>query len=300
MLKAAGTKAIAFGLYWFVLALLPTFDLSAGRGRNDHRMFFRLWAWHERMLGGGALALHRTACAGTGCGRRAGLVLARPHGEPARMLVWRSEESLWYDVTLRVPQWPGVDELRLSQMGKGDFRRALDYFQRALVYNPYYYVLEITWASPTAAWEYGRGQTALRARYSTAAGRRGGALFLRPLVNGKGRWGAAIEKLRVAIASNPSQLQCQYLLMQIYADQQNAAALRTAAQETLARFHPMGGRNRDGARRRLEPSPESYLNQINDLLPATQIEDRWMRHARPELRPDYAEAWNNIAALRTR
>jgi len=57
--------------------------------------------------------------------------------------VWHNEETLWYDVTLKSPQnGRGLMNYGLTQMEKGDYVRALNYFTRALEFSPDYYVLE--------------------------------------------------------------------------------------------------------------------------------------------------------------
>jgi tetratricopeptide (TPR) repeat protein len=61
--------------------------------------------------------------------------------------VWRTEETLWRDVTLRSPRnGRGLMNYSLTQLAIGRTDLALTYFLRAAVFNPSYYVLEINTA----------------------------------------------------------------------------------------------------------------------------------------------------------
>ena len=61
--------------------------------------------------------------------------------------MWRTEETLWRDVTLRSPRnGRGLMNYSLTQLAIGRTDLALTYFLRAAVFNPSYYVLEINTA----------------------------------------------------------------------------------------------------------------------------------------------------------
>jgi protein O-mannosyl-transferase len=65
-------------------------------------------------------------------------------GSWERNKVWRTEESLWYDVTVKSPRnGRGLMNYGLTLMAKDDYPRALGYFQRPAIYTPNYYVLEV-------------------------------------------------------------------------------------------------------------------------------------------------------------
>ncbi len=64
-----------------------------------------------------------------------------------RNKVWRDEESLWRDVTLKSPRnGRGLMNYGLTLMGKGDYRGALEYFRRALQFTPQYPFLFVNFA----------------------------------------------------------------------------------------------------------------------------------------------------------
>lgn len=66
------------------------------------------------------------------------------YGVYQRNKVWHTEESLWYDVTLKSPlNGRGLMNYGLTQMQKGNYAVADVYFERALTYLPYYNLLYI-------------------------------------------------------------------------------------------------------------------------------------------------------------
>ena len=64
-----------------------------------------------------------------------------------RNKVWRSEETLWYDVVSKSPRnGRGLMNYGNTLMAKGDYAGALDYFHRAQELTPHYSVLLINLA----------------------------------------------------------------------------------------------------------------------------------------------------------
>jgi tetratricopeptide (TPR) repeat protein len=120
-----------------------------------------------------------------------------------------------------------------------------------------------------------------------------------------GQYGQAAGILWAAIGQNPSYMDSYYLLMQDYFDAGNTEGVRSVAQRTLARFPSdpaaQSWLTRASANR---PAPaanrltaEAYLNQSLALYRAGQYA-ACIAVARKalELRPGFADAWNNIAA----
>src|SRR5207247_7844059 len=65
-------------------------------------------------------------------------------GTIARNRTWRTEESLWLDVTQKSPaNGRALMNYGLTQMAKGELRRASEYFERAATLLPNYSTLEI-------------------------------------------------------------------------------------------------------------------------------------------------------------
>ena len=141
------TRPIAYGMLWFFIALLPTSSLvPLAEPMNDHRMYFPfvglilavVWSlglWQEKLAAGMRLLLPTAAVA---------VLLAMAYGTWQRNIVWRTEESLWLDATQKSPDnGRGLMNYGVIQMNKGNFASADDYFERALRYNPKYAYLHV-------------------------------------------------------------------------------------------------------------------------------------------------------------
>ena len=160
-------RPIAFGLFWYFLALLPSSSIQPfSEVLNDHRMYFPniglaisiVWGlyllfkhFEEKILASGVLwgALTTVAV----------LVLAGyGYGSYQRNIVWDNDESLWYDVTVKSPKnGRGLMNYALTQYNKsfeysanGDkataikyLNNAIKYYNMGLKYNPYYTYLHI-------------------------------------------------------------------------------------------------------------------------------------------------------------
>jgi protein O-mannosyl-transferase len=151
MSRRRSLKPIAFGLLWFLITSIPTSVYRLSEVENDHRMYLPfvglvLSATWAAMLLVERLAskvnptfVHRTAAV---------LVLllltASAYGTHRRNAVWSTEETLWLDDAQKSPHnGRGLMNYGLTQMEKGNYPVALDYFQRALIYTPNYATLEI-------------------------------------------------------------------------------------------------------------------------------------------------------------
>ena len=146
------TRPITFGLIWFAASLLPTSLVPLAEVTNDHRMFFAfiglslsvvtyigLWLIkNEQVIA--QFVPYRVLIAFCGLA----ILSLNAYGVYKRNIVWNNEESLWYDVTIKSPaNGRGLMNYGLSQMQKGNYVVAADYFNRALVTSPYYNTLYI-------------------------------------------------------------------------------------------------------------------------------------------------------------
>jgi tetratricopeptide (TPR) repeat protein len=301
-------RPIAFGLGWFLVTSLPTSLIPLAEVENDHRMYLPF------------IGLTLSVC-------WIAALLIEPHRIPAKILipvgaliligfvagtrqrnrVWRTEESLWHDVTVKSPNnGRGLMNYGLTQMEKSRYNDALDFFQRALVLNPNYYVLEINLGianggigNPVEAERHFK--RAIQLSPADASAR----YFYARWLNGAGRGKEALEHLRVAIGQNPDYVPARYLIMQIYSTAGDVDGLRREAQETIARFPSdataaswlLNATN-------LHPSPNAAAPSADDFVAQSL---HWYRAGKYEeciaaarealrIRPDYAEAWNNIGA----
>ena len=155
-------RPIAFGLLWFLLALLPTSLAPLAEVTNDHRMFFPFVGlalavfWSLRLL-----VIARPRLARAAVAAMLAVLAAAAIGAHARNVVWRSDESLWRDVTLKSPRnGRGLMNYGLTFQSRGDYVTALAYFERALVYCPNYWPLEVNLGIANGGLD--RGRTAER------------------------------------------------------------------------------------------------------------------------------------------
>jgi tetratricopeptide (TPR) repeat protein len=294
-------RPVAFGLFWFLLAVLPTSVFPLAEVENDHRMFFPFVGLALSASWAVALFVRSHAIRREVVGALCGLVLiAFAAGTWQRNKVWRTEESLWYDVTLKSPyNGRGLMNYGLTQMAKGDNARALEYFQRALAYTPDYYILEVNLGVVNGAL---LNDAEAERHFSRAAQlaptEATSHYFYAVWLRGKGRLAEAIQHLNVAIANNPSYLDAPHLLMEIYAQEMEPNLLRQVAADTLARF-PSDAQAKlwMASAGSLKPTAETYLSRSLALYQQRKF-DESIEAARQalQLRPDYSEAWNNIAA----
>jgi len=283
-------RPVAFGLLWFVIALLPTSLFTLSEVENDHRMFFPFVGLTFAVT----LTLRR-ALPPVPVVFALLMLAAYGYGTHQRNEVWRSEETLWRDVSIKSPRnGRGLMNYGLTLMGRGEYQGALDYFQRALVFNPAYPALEIN---------LGVVNGAIR-RDDEAALHFQRAISLAPKdsqthyyyarwLKGRGRAGDALPELKIATALNGSDLDSRYLLLQIYREQGDWAQLRTVAEELL---HLAPGDPTASASLRTR-TPEDFLNlsmqqyQEGHFAEAIQSAKKAL-----QLRPGYPEAYNNLAA----
>jgi tetratricopeptide (TPR) repeat protein len=150
--KKEETKAISFGLIWFAATLLPTSIAPFAEVTNDHRMFYAFIGL-TLALGNVAILLWKKYSSQLKYSSPfflfIGFVLIASHayGVRERNKVWKTEESLWLDVTIKSPtNGRGLMNYGLTQMSKGNYIGANDYFQKAQQYVPYYPTLYVNMA----------------------------------------------------------------------------------------------------------------------------------------------------------
>lgn len=312
ILTARRLRDVSFGLSWFLIALLPTAVMPLAEVANDHRMFMA--------FPGLCLAACRLALAVVGPTPRRPLVLAAAGllavlaaGTHERNKVWRTEETLWRDVTIKSPaNGRGLMNYGLTLMNRGQTQEALGYFERATVFTPRYPLLEINRAiargvlgQAAEAEGHFRQAIAWSPQQST-----GYFYFGRWLWHQK-RQSEAAANLRQAVALNPSDFQARALLADVHAGRQEWGELRQLIEETL-RLAPadataLGYRQSIAERERqaaqaqsaadAAPTPESYLeSSLAHFRAGRYLECVHAAERALALRPGYAEAYNNIAA----
>jgi tetratricopeptide (TPR) repeat protein len=137
-------RPISLGLAWFLIASLPTSLYPLPEIENDHRMFLPfvgLALAASWSLGLGAEAYLRrydgNAARGTILAACLAVLGAGAYGTHARNDVWRTDESLWYDVTQKSPRNAGgLMAYGRAEMQRGNYAVALEYLQRARALSP--------------------------------------------------------------------------------------------------------------------------------------------------------------------
>ena len=232
------TKPFAFGIAFFLLGLLPTSLTPLSEVLNDHRMFLPF----------GGMAL----CFGWAAGLLArktrsylsffdrvtvalALISALGWGTFRRNEVWKTEETLWLDVTEKSPRnGRGLMNYGLTQMVQGKYDQALRYFNEALVYCPSYPALEVNLGivegalrRPAEAEAHFQRAIALSPEYPPSY------IFYARWLDEQGISRKAIPFLEKAIALSPAANDARELLMAIYAREQDWPNLKALATETL-------------------------------------------------------------------
>jgi tetratricopeptide (TPR) repeat protein len=317
--KTPALRPIAFGIAWFGLALLPASSVvPLAEVSNEHRVFFPYIGLSLAVVWGMALLVERWSMAAprlrpvlTQAAAVLAILVVSGHavGTYERNKVWRSEETLWRDVTEKSPaNGRGLMNYGLTQMARGKYEDARRLFERAAIYNPNYATLEINLGIVT-----GRlGQPAvaeshfLRALQLQPNDPSAHSFYARWLAEG-GAVDKAIPHLERAIALSPAILDARYQLLGAYARTGRAAELKAlaAATLTMAPGDPIAGqylndRGEVAAERIAPAAVETATGLLNASLHRYQsgdFEGSIDAASRAlKLKPDYAEAHNNMAA----
>jgi hypothetical protein len=235
-------RPTAFGLWWFLIALIPTAAYPLAEVENDHRMFFPFvglvlavcWPVGQWVMGLPLKSWMRVAAGAAGA-----LVLcACAWGTVQRNEVWRTEESLWHDVTVKSPKnGRGLMNYGLTLMARGDLTGARESFNKAAEYTPNYYFLEINQGIVNGALH---DDVAAEQHFNRAIAlaplEAGPRYFYGRWLNEKNRWPDADEQLQLAIRANPDYIDARHLRMEGAFSRGDWPAVLQEADATLQRF----------------------------------------------------------------
>jgi cytochrome c-type biogenesis protein CcmH/NrfG len=276
--RSKKTRVIGFGLLWFLITLVPTSLFPLAEVMNDHRTFLPYIGLVIAMAGVAALRVTRldrqpSWAKITATCTVALFLCANGYATFQRNKVWRTEETLWYDVVLKSPgNGRGLMNYGNTLMAKGDFVGALDYFHRARALTPRYSVLLINLAIAEDATKQGE----LAEQHFK-------------------------EALRLA-PSNPDSYTyyARYLLAHRRADEARAflqSALELSPTDLTAR-DLLAQANAQAVNQPPAPqTPEFYLALSLQFYGEERYAESIVASRRAlDLRPGYAEAWNNIGA----
>jgi tetratricopeptide (TPR) repeat protein len=302
---------IAFGLIWFIVTQLPTSLYPLSEPENDHRMFFSFVGLILAVVWAGAQLYDEFVSQERRIRLRPTLIVAAilvlcayAYGVRQRNAVWHDEESLWHDDVIKSPHnGRGLMIYGLTQMSKGNYPIALDYFERALQYTPNYPTLEINLGVVNGAMadQGDASRTAEAERHflraiSLAPTDDATHAFYARWLNTHNRAAEAIDQCQIAITLNPQRPMQRDLLIDAYNRTGNSDAAHQAAVSALAAV----------------PNDPAALQQL--AHPATQDASYWInlslaqylqkqyqasmdsaRHAL-DINPKLATAYNNIGA----
>jgi protein O-mannosyl-transferase len=268
------TRLLGFGLLWFLIALLPTSLFPLAEVMNDHRTFLAYVGLVISVAGAASLALRLGVDYSSFDKVAVGFIVILlltviGHETWQRNKVWKSEESLWHDVTIKSPRnGRGLMNYGLTLMAKGDYNGALDYFHRARVFTPRYSLLYVNQGIAEGA--LGKTQPAQQ---------------------------DFEEALRLAPSSPDSYT---YYARWLLTQSRPADALRLLRKAIELAPNDTLSRTLFAQAEKSAPTPqtpEAYL-----ALSLTRYQEKRYQEAIDAcksalaLKPDYAEAWNNVCA----
>ena len=298
-------RPVSFGLLWFLITSLPTSLYRLSEVENDHRMYLPFiglvlavtWA---AGLGVKKLAARSKHTIGLPIATAGAMVVlaAYAYGAHLRNRVWHTEESLWFDDVQKCPHnGRGLMNYGLTQMEKGAYPVALDYFQRALVYTPNYKTLEVNLGIVYGAMnEDAEAEEHFQRAIALGPADDEVHYYYGKWLYQNGRIDEALQQLQTAVRLNPARLPSRDLLATAYVSGGDLVDARSTAQETL----------------RLAPADASAQEML--AHPGAPNSDYWIETSLVQyrrgnyegciesarealkLKPDSAEAYNNIGA----
>lgn len=268
----ARTRVIGFGMLWFLLALLPTSLTPLAEVMNDHRAFFPYMGLVIALAGAGAILMERfqsLASAETWMGAAAVAVMAAcGAGTYLRNEVWRDDETLWADTARKSPgNGRALMNYGNALMAKGRLPEALEEFRKARQAAPAYsYVYVNLGVAEGALGDEAQAEQDFRTALRLGPNTPPCLSFYAEWLLAHGRPGEASPLAERALELAPGDLKIRDLV----ARTRQALAMQ---------------------------SPEVYLQQSLDLYRSGKFKEAIAAAEQAlRLRPNYAEAYNNIGA----
>jgi protein O-mannosyl-transferase len=290
--KQKERRPIAFGILWFFIALIPTSSfIPLSQVLNDHRMFFPFVGLMLSVCWMFGLAIRRKENDLVGNPFVMTLVVlgvlgilgGHAYGTHERNNVWHTAESLWYDVTIKSPRNPrGLMNYGLTQMAKGNYQRAEEYFEKALALKPRYAYVHINLGilkgatdRPVEAERHFKSALQFNPNDPTSY------FYYASWLRRQNREAEAIPLLKRSLQLSPAYGRSQSLLNEILANPKGVKSVVEEAEE-LARSNP---------------TAENYLRLSLRYHNEGRFEDCIRACNRAlEIRPDYELAYNNICS----
>jgi tetratricopeptide (TPR) repeat protein len=314
-------RPVAFGFAWFLIASLPTsFFMALTQVSNSHRLFFPYvgliiafgWSIYQFILKIQPVFARRTFIGSIWAVSMITL-FAYACGTYERNNVWRTEESLWYDISLKSPgNARALMNYGLAKMGKGEFFEAEYYYRKALKIWPNWPYLHINMGIlANAQGKVAEAEQSFLLALQNGPGNPETYYYYAQFLNQHGRKQQAVANLQTAISLSAAHMDSRYLLMSIYAELGEWDLLRSLAQSTLqivpndptslSYVQMAEGKQSpiDAQQEALKknPSPEGWLNlslsyyQVGDYQKCIDACEEALK-----IKPDYADAYNNICS----
>lgn len=321
--KEEALRPVSFGIIWFFLALIPTSSIiPLSEVLNDHRIFFPYVGLVISVCWTIGLIVMKQKNRLEALNDKYEVILVivvlialsgYAYGTRQRNKVWNTEESLWYDVTIKSPNNArGLMNYGLSKMAKGEYPEAEKYFTKALTMWPDYSFLNVNMGVLKGA----TGDKESAEKYFKHAIDVGGNYpdtwyFYGKYLSEQLRYPEAIPMLTKAIEVSPAHIGSRSQLMKVYNETGDWEKLKVLAENTLqvipdnaeAAMYLEASKNKKGKIEiaedeiRIAPTAEKYLNLSLMYYQAGKYESS-INAAKEalKLKPDFPAAYNNIGS----
>jgi tetratricopeptide (TPR) repeat protein len=319
--KNRKTRPISFGILWFLITLLPTSLFPLAEVMNDHRIFFPYVGLTMSICWSIFLALEKIkkSFSSEETFYRTVLVViiivltGYAYGTYARNIVWKTDESLWHDVTQKSPKnGRGLMNYGLALMAKTNYAGAEKYFSAAMQLTPNYsYLYTNMGILKMATGKINEAEPDFKKAIALNPDNPTCYFFYAKFLNSLKRYDEAVQNLTKTLELASNYLDARHLLASIYYERNQFDKLRALAEQTLliapddrqTAYYLMAmqsGKTRlDVTKEEADrnKTPESLLNLSLEYYNAGKYaESIAAAQEALMLRPDYDLAFTNICA----
>ncbi len=307
-------RPVSFGLSWFLLALVPTTFVPLAEVMNDHRIFFPFVGLSFALVWTLYLLLENFMKKVPSLALAAILIVilcGYSYGTYLRNEIWKTDEKLWNDVSIKSPKnGRGLMNYGLVFMGRASYDTANYYFTKALDYCPQYSLLHVNLAVLKGAMgDKIAAENYFKSGISLAPNEAGNYYFYARFLRDNGRKDEAIANLYSCLRIVDSRMDARSMLMPLLFEEKRFEELKTVAARTMelspndqtaSLYLKMAGSGKSQLEVEEENSinyktPEQFLNLSLLYYNAANYEGCISAAKKAlALKPDYAEAYNNI------
>jgi len=309
-------RPVAFGLAWFLLALVPTALVPLAEVMNDHRLFYPYVGLSVAVFWTLYLSIEnyfKQIPQPVLTGVLILILCGYAYGTHARNEVWKTEETLWHDVSVKSPKnGRGLMNYGLVFMGRGSYDTANYYFTKALDYCPRYSLLHINMAVlKNALGDKRMAEEYFKNGISFGSDEAGNYYFFARFLKDNGRKDEAIDNLYKCIRLVDARMDARYMLIPLLYEQKRLEELKNVCSRTLelapgdataSAYLKMANTGKSQLQIEEEASAnyktaDQFLNLSLMYYNAADYEKCISAAQKAlQLRPDYAEAYNNICS----